>query len=117
MANLIKKQQQIKLVTPEGIEMLLVDTEEHKDCVVCFYCEATLWETGRWNESDLHKVVAEFEDQEIETVSGWEYPRYETRTVSYDDSDFDREIAIAIAVDRANDYMAKGQKGGVQNAA
>lgn len=117
MANLSKKSEQIKVVTPEGIEMLLVDTENHQDCVVCIYCPADLWKSDSWNESDLHKVVAEFEDQEIETVIGWEYPCYETRTVSYDDSDFDREMAIAVAVDRANDYMAKGQKGGVQNAA
>lgn len=103
-----------KFTDSDGNEWALLSADYNRDCIVAEFVPYHMIGDDSWQESDVESLLVDFEPQEIESVSGWEYPRYSSRTIEYDDPAFDRELAISIAFDTAIDYL---REKGVKNAA
>jgi|GEM_PF-3153676 len=109
MPNVKKIEQFIKemkkFTDKDGFEWALLAAEYNNDHLVAEFVPHSMIADDSWQEDDVRSLLVEYEPQSVETVTGGEYPSFSTRYVEYDDPEFDRDMAIAVAFDQAIDYL------------
>lgn len=109
MANVTKIEQFIKemkkFTDKDGFEWALLAAEYNDDHLVAEFVPYAMKADDSWQENDVRSLLIEYDMQEVESVSGHEYPVHESVYVTHDDPAFDRDMAIAQAFDEALEYL------------
>lgn len=103
-----------KFTDRDGFEWAMLDVQIEDDCLIAEFVPFHMKENDSWQEDDVRSLIAEYEPQEVEIISGHEYPRFSIRLVGYDEPGFDKDMAAAIAFDQALEYLSERR---VKNAA
>src|SRR5690606_459612 len=93
----------------DGFEWAMLNVEIEDNSLIAEFVPFHMKENDSWQEDDVWSLIAEYEPQEVETISGHEYPRFSTRMVEYDEPGFDKDMAAAIAFDQAIEYLREGR--------